>query len=61
MKKEIRDYFKKFGAVGGRAGTGKVKRRGDAAYYRALQKKGAAARKANSSKKTRAKTGRQEP
>ena len=39
MKKELRDYFKKIGAKGGKV-TGESKRRGDSEYYRKLGKKG---------------------
>ncbi len=38
-KKELSEYFAKIGAKGGKA-TGKSKRRGGAAYYRKIAKKG---------------------
>ena len=38
MKKELRDYFKKIGAKGGKT-TGESKLRGDSEYYRRLSKK----------------------
>ena len=45
MKKEVLEFFRKTGAKGGKAGTGKSKVRGDSAYYRRLQKKGVRSRK----------------
>ena len=37
MKKEVREYFKKIGAKGGKV-KGESKRRGDSAYYASLRK-----------------------
>jgi hypothetical protein len=38
-KKELREYFAKIGAKGGKAATGKAKVRGDSDYYRRIRKK----------------------
>lgn len=45
-KEDIRRALSILGAVGGMAGKGRAKRRGDSAYYAALARKSAAARKA---------------
>jgi hypothetical protein len=40
-RKEILEALRVIGSVGGKAGTGKSKVRGDSAYYSRLRKKGA--------------------
>jgi hypothetical protein len=37
-EKEIRDFYKQVGRLGGAAGTGEAKRRGDSDYYRKMRK-----------------------
>jgi hypothetical protein len=51
-KEEIKRYLASIGGKGGKAGTGKNKLRGDAAYYKRISKLAAKARKARQSKQT---------
>lgn len=44
---EIGQYLASIGSIGGKAGTGASKRRGDAAYYKRISKKAAETRKAS--------------
>lgn len=46
MKDMLRRYLAEIGSKGGRSGTGKAKRRGSSAYYKALSRKAAKARAA---------------
>jgi hypothetical protein len=36
MKNEVQRYLKEIGSRGGKAGTGKAKRRGDAEHYKRM-------------------------
>lgn len=51
-------YFSALGSIAGKAGTGKAKKRGSKAFYRELQLKAAAARKANNVKREKAGEGK---
>lgn len=51
MNEAVRRYLKDIGRMGGRAGTGKAKVRGDRAYYERISAMAAKARKANAAQR----------
>jgi hypothetical protein len=51
IQEDIKRYLAAIGSKGGKAGTGKSKRRGDSAYYQRISKLAAMARKARARSK----------